>query len=229
MTERIVLYDLTHAQLEDLLTGWRRGPRDGPTPTPWPTSSSRGRWRSGLLGIFGSPESNPELWRSLSPNYFLDDLSGPIELHHARGDESVPVEFSEDLLRQGQEAGMPITAYFYQGDNHNISFNFGTAMARSEAFFDRWLKEPVNLAETTAPTVFTGANLTNIRSGPGTNFAVVGQMQPGDQLPILGSNADRTWWQVETADGPAWVAASVTLAARTAQVPSTEVSIGGGG
>ena len=208
---------------EDLLTGWRRGNRPPPTPDP---NGTRGRWRNSLTSLFGSPESNPEFWQSLSANYFLDDLCGPIQLHHTHGDESVPVEFSEILYRQGLDAGMPIELVTYPGDNHNISGNFGAAMSQSVAFFDRWLKQPLNLPDADGPTVFTGSGLANLRSGPGTSFNIVGQMQAGESLPIIGSNADRTWWQVQTADGPAWVADSVTLAARFAGVPIVEEAAG---
>jgi uncharacterized protein len=208
---------------EDLLTGWRRGSRPAPTPDP---NASRGRWRNSLSSQFGSPEENPAFWRSLSANYFLDDLSGPIQLHHTTGDESVPVEFSQILYAQGLEAGMPIELVTYPGDNHNISGNFSTAMSQSVAFFDRWLKQPIDLAEAAGPAVFTGSGLANLRSGPGASFDIVGQLQPGQSLPIIGSNVDRTWWQVQTADGPAWVADSVVLAARFAAVPVVEDAAG---
>ncbi len=50
----------------------------------------------------------------------------------------------------------------------------------------------------------------NVRSGPGTAFAVVGQLQPGRPVDILGRNADRSWWQVLLGNGnEGWVAASV--------------------
>jgi len=215
------------AAYEDLLTGWRRGNRPAPTPDPDP-NASRGRWRNSLTSVYGSPEQNPGFWRSLSANYFLPDLSGPIQLHHAQGDETVPVEFSEILYEQGLDAGMPIELVTYPGDNHNISNNFGVAMSRSVAFFDRWLKQPVNLADGDGPTVYTGAGQANLRSGPGTDFAIVGQMQPGESLPIVGSNVDRTWWQVQTAAGPAWVSSTVALAARVAKVPIVEDVAGGG-
>lgn len=208
---------------EDLLSRWRRGNRPPPTPDP---NSTRGRWRSALTSQHGTPEENPEFWRSLSANYFLADLGGPIQLHHATGDESVPVEFSQILYEQGQQAGMPIELYVYPGDNHNLSANFGLAMSRSVAFFDRWLKQPVNLAEVQGPAVFTGSGVANLRSGPGTRFPVVGQMRPGESLPVIGSNVDRTWWQVQTANGPAWVADSVVLAARVATVPVVEDAAG---
>ncbi|MFZ2361396.1 MAG: alpha/beta fold hydrolase [Anaerolineae bacterium] len=210
---------------EDLLTGWRRGSRPAPTPDPNATST-RGRWRNSLTSQFGSPEENPEFWQSLSANYFLDDLSGPIQLHHTTGDESVPVEFSQILYEQGLEAGMPIELVTYPGDNHNISGNFSTAMSQSVAFFDRWLKQPVDLAEAEGPAVFTGSGLANLRAGPGTSFGIVGQMQAGESLPLLGSNVDRTWWQVQTTNGPAWVADSVVLAARFAGVPVVEDAAG---
>jgi dienelactone hydrolase len=213
------------AAYEDLLTGWRRG--TAPTPTRDPNAvSTRGRWRNALTSQFGSPEENPEFWRTLSANYFLDDLSGPIQLHHTTGDESVPVEFSQILYQQGLDAGMPIELVTYPGDNHNISGNFGAAMSQSVAFFDRWLRQPIDLAETAGPAVFTGSGLANLRAGPGVDFAVVGQMQPGDSLALVGSNVDRTWWQVQTPDGLAWVADSVILAAHFTGVPVVEDAAG---
>lgn len=210
---------------EDLLTNWRRGNRAAPTPNP-SAPSTRGRWRNALTSQFGSPEENPAFWRTLSANYFLDDLTGPIQLHHTTGDESVPVEFSEILYQQGLDAGMPIELITYPGDNHNISGNFGAAMSQSVAFFDRWLKQPIELAEAAGPAVFTGNGLANLRAGPGADFAVVGQMQPGDSLALVGSNVDRTWWQVQTAEGLAWVADSVVLAAHFADVPVVEDAAG---
>ncbi len=49
-----------------------------------------------------------------------------------------------------------------------------------------------------------------VRGGPGTVYPVVGQLQPGLPVDILGSNADKTWWQVLLGNGnEGWVAASV--------------------
>ena len=74
--------------------------------------------------------------------------------------------------------------------------------------------------------MFTGSGLANLRAGPGTSFAVVGQNAPGESLPLLRSNVDRTWWQVQTTNGLAWVADSVVLAARFAGVPVVEDAAG---
>ena len=52
----------------------------------------------------------------------------------------MPVEFSETLFYQMLNANKYVEFYKYEGDNHNISHNFGTAMQRSIEFFDRFVK-----------------------------------------------------------------------------------------
>ena len=70
----------------------------------------------------------------------MSDLSGPLQLHHATTDESVPVEFSQTLDQQIQQVGKIVEFYTYEGDNHNISNFFSLAMTRTIEFFDRYLK-----------------------------------------------------------------------------------------
>ena len=41
----------------------------------------------------------------------------------------------------------------------------------------------------------------------------------GDSLPIIGTTSDRFWWQVQSKDKKAWVAAAVTVAVHTAKEP----------
>jgi dipeptidyl aminopeptidase/acylaminoacyl peptidase len=121
---------------DDLLTRWRRSSASGPTSTPSP----RRRWRWDLVANHGSPQENPEFWDTISSNTYLEDLSGPIQLHHGTMDESVPVEFSEILYAEVQEVGKIAELYTYPGDNHNISNSFGQAMTRTIEFFNRYLK-----------------------------------------------------------------------------------------
>lgn len=102
------------------------------TPDPW-------RAREGLFA-YGTFDENPEFWAAIDPVSYLSDLPGPVQLHHATGDQSVPVEWSENLYTRLQEAGQNAELYVYEGDNHNISANFGTAAQRSVAFFDRYVK-----------------------------------------------------------------------------------------
>jgi hypothetical protein len=48
----------------------------------------------------------------------------------------------------------------------------------------------------------------NMRSGPGLNYDVVGSLPVGTTVPATGSNADRSWWQVNVQGVLAWVSAS---------------------
>ncbi|MEJ2262909.1 MAG: alpha/beta fold hydrolase [Anaerolineales bacterium] len=133
-----VIWSGVVASYPDLICCWRRGNR--PTPTPGTTGPRRWRWS--WLGQYGAPEDNPDFWNSISANSFLSELSGPVQLHHATADESVPLEFSETLYQQIQQVGKTVEFYTYEGDNHNISNLFSLAMTRTIEFFDRYLKGP---------------------------------------------------------------------------------------
>lgn len=124
------------ASYPDLLYNWRRG-----TFTPPPGIPSRQlSWRQRLISEFGEPEKNPEFWNSISANSYLNDLGGPIQIHHGTADTSVPVLFSELLKDQMDKAGKTAELYIYQRDDHNIGNNFNTAISRSVQFFDKYLK-----------------------------------------------------------------------------------------
>lgn len=124
------------ASYPDLLNRWRRG--SGSTPTP-AAAVARG-WRSDWIERFGTPEENPGFWTGISANSYLEDISGPIQLHHGTADTSVPLEFSETLYQQLQRAGQVVEFYPYEGDDHNIANFFSLAMRRTIDFFDRYLK-----------------------------------------------------------------------------------------
>lgn len=124
------------ASYPDMLTRWRRN-NNGPTPTARPGSR---RWRQEWIEQYGTPEENPEFWASVSANTYLAELSGPVQLHHGTLDDSVPLEFSETLYQQALQAGQTTELYIYEGDNHNLSNYFSTAMTRTIEFFDRYLK-----------------------------------------------------------------------------------------
>jgi dipeptidyl aminopeptidase/acylaminoacyl peptidase len=120
----------------DLIANWRRG-----SSTPQPSPTGVRRWRQMLQDEFGTPEQNPEFWNSISTNFYLSDLSGPVALHHGTADSSVPVEFSIKLEEQLESVGKEVELYTYPGDDHNISRNFSLAISRSVSFFDKYLKQ----------------------------------------------------------------------------------------
>ena len=64
---------------------------------------------------------------------------------------------------------------------------------------------PTPEAKPTAEATVTSTVL-NLRAGPGTNYAALGQVRKGDKLQILGKNDPGTWIKVKTPTGTeAWV------------------------
>lgn len=125
------------ASYPDLINNWRRG---SASVTPSVPRSTRGRWRQALVEQYGEPSDGSPFWQSISANAYLQDVSGPIQLHHGTADTSVPHEFSRKLEQQMEAAGKEVEYYEYSSDDHNLSGNFNTAMQHSIEFFDRHVK-----------------------------------------------------------------------------------------
>ncbi|HSA84371.1 MAG TPA: alpha/beta fold hydrolase [Patescibacteria group bacterium] len=125
------------ASYPDLLNNWRRRS----SITPQATSGLNRGWRQTLVERYGEPEENPDFWASISANSFLNDISGPVQIHHGTADMSVPVVFSEKLDEQLKAVGKISEVYLYQGDDHNIANNLGIALDRSVGFFDKYVKQ----------------------------------------------------------------------------------------
>lgn len=51
------------------------------------------------------------------------------------------------------------------------------------------------------PFVVARVPLVNVRSGPGVDFDLVGQVEQGQRLQVVARNQDSTWWQVCCVDG----------------------------
>ena len=122
----------------DLLCCWRYPSPRVPTLSPDPDFHIS--WRDDWVKLYGSPDQNPEFWTMLSANSYLNDLSGPVQLHAGTADEEVPVKFSQDLYQQILAAGKSVEYYEYAADNHNLTNYFNLAMQRTIEFFDLHLK-----------------------------------------------------------------------------------------
>jgi len=121
----------------DLVEHWRR---PGIIVPAVPARQSH--WRDDFIAQYGTPEQNPAFWASISPNSYLADLSGPLQLHATNTDNEVPVEFSRNLYQQAvaEKLPVPVEYYEYTGDDHNLSKSFNVAMQRTIAFFDKYVK-----------------------------------------------------------------------------------------
>jgi dipeptidyl aminopeptidase/acylaminoacyl peptidase len=123
---------------EDVFEKWRRRHRDDDWP---PEPGGHGWWRYELYQQYGEPDENPDFWDSLSATKYLEDISGPVQLHHGTADTSVDVELTRRLEQRLLEEGKEVEAFIYEGDDHNLGQNLNLALTRSVEFFDRYLKE----------------------------------------------------------------------------------------
>ena len=122
----------------DMICCWHHPALAVPTSTPNP--NFRSGWRTQWQNLFGTPEENPGFWAGISANSYLNELSGPIQLHHDVGDSELPVKFSQDLYQEILAAGKTAEYYEYPGDDHNLANYFNLAMQRTIEFFDQYLK-----------------------------------------------------------------------------------------
>jgi dipeptidyl aminopeptidase/acylaminoacyl peptidase len=128
------------ASYPDLLARWRRNSTGSAPNAPSGTSLRRG-WRTELVENYGTPEENPEFWKGISANSYLAEVSAPIQLHHGTADTSVPVLFSQLLYDEVIAVDGNAELYISEGDNHNISQSFNTAMTRTIEFFDKYVAQ----------------------------------------------------------------------------------------
>ncbi|MBB5235801.1 alpha/beta hydrolase family protein [Deinococcus budaensis] len=116
------------ADYDGIMNGW-----SSPVPASIPRRVLELREKA--VEKYGTPRSNPDFWNRLSANSYLRDLGGPLQLHIGTADEDVPVAFHTALVGQMKAAGQPVQSYVYPGDNHDLTRNLNTALARSVAFF----------------------------------------------------------------------------------------------
>jgi uncharacterized protein YgiM (DUF1202 family) len=68
---------------------------------------------------------------------------------------------------------------------------------------------PASGKEIDATPGVTVVNGGNIRSTPGTNGAVIGQLHAGDAVELLARNSDGTWLRVSAPEATGWVSATL--------------------
>ena len=123
---------------DDLMNNWQRRVSYQPPPNEMANRNSN---RVNLIAKYGTPTQNPVFWNSIDPNFNLQYLTAPVELHAGLADEEVPWQFSEGLDQKLKNAGKVVEFYTYPGADHNISSpNFEQAIQRSVDFFNKYLK-----------------------------------------------------------------------------------------
>jgi hypothetical protein len=115
------------------------------------------------------------------------------------GNEICDRDQGEQLLSCSQDCG-PQGGFFLNSRDPQLCGN-GTCDATESA-----LNCPADCQTTCAVTADASVN---IRYGPGTNFGVMGNIQPGNPISVLGTNADLTWYALSYNGTTGWVSGSV--------------------
>ncbi len=74
---------------------------------------------------------------------------------------------------------------------------------------------PTMTATPDTPSLKVGADILNIRSGPGTAYSVVDRLSGGETQKITGKSEDGKWWQIATKDGNGWVSGELVAVTGT--------------
>ena len=70
---------------------------------------------------------------------------------------------------------------------------------------------PTDTPQPAEPSIaaFSAAQNVNVRSGPGTNYPIIGRLTTEKEYAITGTNSGGNWWQFVFNGQPAWVSMSV--------------------
>lgn len=78
--------------------------------------------------------------------------------------------------------------------------------------------EPSTVAASANPALLI-LELMNVREGPGTQYAIVGEATDGQEFPINGKSADGDWWRIDFDGQAGWIYAPYVVATDTDAVP----------
>jgi len=169
----------------------------------------------------------------------LPTLEGGTYRFTARADDSVRVSVDAQTVIDNWEGAVARTTtedIELSPGAHNITVEYrefsGDAfvtvdVARVDP--DAALATPVPTPAALVPTN-TGATGTvdtfrlNVRSAPSTEGRIVAQIERGETYPIIGRNADRSWWQVDVDGTQGWAFARFIVDSNTGAVPVTSQS-----
>lgn len=87
----------------------------------------------------GTPDSNPTLWKSLSPLNYLKQIKTPVLLQHGTGDTTVPYVWSEELNADLTKLGKSVKFISYPNDTHNLPLHWTAAISADNSFYQTFV------------------------------------------------------------------------------------------
>jgi uncharacterized membrane protein/alpha-beta hydrolase superfamily lysophospholipase len=88
--------------------------------------------------VMGTPESNPQLWQSVSPINYLSAIQTPIQIDHGTADGTVSYSTSIELYDNLISLNKTAALLLYPGNDHNLTQSWDKAAANSLSFFQKY-------------------------------------------------------------------------------------------
>lgn len=102
-------------------------------------------------------------------------------------------------IRSGAGTQFPVAGTVYKDTAVNILSQNGEWYQIQVGKTEGWVNQSLLSVTPSNATITVSQDLVNLRSGPGTNYSIVGQARKGDSLSLLNTNGD--WYQAKTAGG----------------------------
>ncbi|MBI2405707.1 alpha/beta fold hydrolase [Candidatus Microgenomates bacterium] len=71
---------------------------------------------------------------------YVQDITVPLQVHQGTGDQLVKVEWTNEFVEKIRSLEKQVDYYTYKGDDHNLSRNWDTVVARDIEFFKKHLQ-----------------------------------------------------------------------------------------
>lgn len=93
------------------------------------------------LDTYGTYAGNPVQWEKLSSSTYLSNIQTPLWVFHGEKDDIVPVQWSDDLVRNLEALGKDIVYTIYPLEDHQFEQNYWDFVWEARRFFDEKLKK----------------------------------------------------------------------------------------
>lgn len=94
-----------------------------------------------ILKEIGTKEEKLKFWKNISPIYFVQYISAPVQLHHGSLDATVPIASSKMFHQALSEADKKSEFFIYEGQGHFLQgAAWNLAMQRVLAFYDHYVR-----------------------------------------------------------------------------------------
>lgn len=96
--------------------------------------------REQLFNTHGRFDEHSDFWKQVAPTNYLNDVQTTIQLHHARNDSVVDIQYSNNLNEILNTTNIPHELHTYTSGGHNLSSpSFTQAMQRTVEFYKKYL------------------------------------------------------------------------------------------